>query len=536
MRCVQVSLLLAVCGCVGDIASPPPYPPSTPLPVDPALPTPVSCSAPMNLAPRVRLLSSREYAGAVESLTGVADGLSLASRGDSRHTLFSPTGQVHEALAFELNLKAETVAAAAAPALVAALPCAASPTAACVRTAITSLGARAFRRPLEPAEVTKLEALYALGAAEAKPAEAGLALVLEALLQSPSFLNLVQVGGTNGVLSPHETAATLAFLLTESLPDAALLAAASAGQLSTREQVRAQVDRLLATDLARDVVSSRLSRWLEADDVENVAKGSAAFTAPLKGAMTAELSGFLREAVFGGEGDLAGLFEAGRTTITAPLGEWYGVPASAFTGAAALSIALPPERRGVLTLPAFLTSHAQFDNSSTVFRGLFINRFLLCRDTGAPPPGAVGTNPSPGSMPKNQREKAELRIANAPCSGCHASFEPFGVLFEHYDELGRYRAEESGLPVDSSWTLKTLNELSGPTASVLELAPKLAKTAVVRACVARAFSAVATAKAASPGMCAPPEVVSAFEQSSGSLAELMSAVAVWAASAPRVSP
>ncbi|MBL8950931.1 MAG: DUF1592 domain-containing protein [Myxococcaceae bacterium] len=544
MRRPLLSLLaLCIIACVGDITTRAPGSnidgPGGEVPIGteppgPGEPSKVNCSAPLELPPRVRLLDSREWAGAVTALTGVTSGLTLSTRGDSTHVLFSPTaGQVHEALAFELNQKSEAIAAAAAPALAASLPCAGAVTATCIRDFVRSLGSRALRRPLDAAELSKLEGLYALGAEEARPVEAGLALVLEALLQSPSFLNLVQLGGTGGSLSPHETAATLAFLLTEAPADAPLLAAAESGQLSTPEQVRAHVDRLLEGERARTVATSRFGRWLEADGILDVSRAQAELTGTVKSAMRAELNAYLQAATWSGEGSLDGLLSGTRTTVTAPLADWYGLPASSFSGSAALDIALPAERKGVMTLPAFLASHAQFDNSSTVFRGLFINRFLLCRDTGAPPPGAVGSDPKPGSMPRNQREKAELRIANAPCSGCHASFEPFGVLFEHYDAIGRHRTHESGLPVDASWSLKYPNEVAGPTASVLELTPKLAGSAVVRHCVARAFSSVAAARAPSPGVCAPPEVLAAFEGSNGNLRELLRSVAVWAATSPR---
>jgi hypothetical protein len=36
------------------------------------------------------------------------------------------------------------------------------------------------------------------------------------------------------------------------------------------------------------------------------------------------------------------------------------------------------------------------------------------------------------------------------CAGCHRLWDPIGFGFEHYDEGGRYRTTEGGLPVNSA--------------------------------------------------------------------------------------
>ena len=56
--------------------------------------------------------------------------------------------------------------------------------AAAARQFIRSFGLKAFRRPLEPAEVKRYEALFA----EGEGFSGGARLVVEAMLQSPHFL------------------------------------------------------------------------------------------------------------------------------------------------------------------------------------------------------------------------------------------------------------------------------------------------------------------------------------------------------------
>ena len=43
--------------------------------------------------------------------------------------------------------------------------------------------------------------------------------------------------------------------------------------------------------------------------------------------------------------------------------------------------------------------------------------------------------------------------AGTTCNTCHKLFDPLGFGFEHYDEAGRYRDQEVGLPIDSAGNL-----------------------------------------------------------------------------------
>ena len=41
----------------------------------------------------------------------------------------------------------------------------------------------------------------------------------------------------------------------------------------------------------------------------------------------------------------------------------------------------------------------------------------------------------------------------SPCKNCHESMDPFGLMFENYDAIGRYRQELEGAPIDPSVSL-----------------------------------------------------------------------------------
>ncbi len=49
----------------------------------------------------------------------------------------------------------------------------------------------------------------------------------------------------------------------------------------------------------------------------------------------------------------------------------------------------------------------------------------------------------------------------AACMSCHAKIDPWGIAFENYDALGRWRNEIDGQPVDASSRLFNDQELKG---------------------------------------------------------------------------
>ncbi len=106
------------------------------------------------------------------------------------------------------------------------IPC--KPSAACRTRFIREFGLKAFRRPLEPEEQKRYEALFSRETDFYKGAQ----LVVEAMLQSPTFLFRLEET-TNPKWKPYVTASRLSYTLWDTMPDAALLASAARGELAT---------------------------------------------------------------------------------------------------------------------------------------------------------------------------------------------------------------------------------------------------------------------------------------------------------------
>ncbi|WP_437817504.1 DUF1592 domain-containing protein [Sorangium sp. So ce1078] len=137
----------------------------------------------------------------------------------------------------------------------------------CATELVERLGQRAYRRPLEADEIQGLVSLYALGR-QSGGASRGFRLVIEGLLQSPSFLYHAEVG-ESGV--PSETpepidgyglASRLSFFLWNSIPDTELVDLAADSSLIERDVLASQVDRMLRDPRAGATIALFHRQWL----------------------------------------------------------------------------------------------------------------------------------------------------------------------------------------------------------------------------------------------------------------------------------
>ncbi|HTU61199.1 MAG TPA: DUF1592 domain-containing protein, partial [Polyangiales bacterium] len=118
---------------------------------------------------------------------------------------------------------------------------------------IASVGRRLFRRPLTAAEVSRLQPLFDMGAAEGGFAS-GAEMVLAAMLQAPQFLYRSELGQPGTALTGYEIAAKLSLWLRDTSPDKALLDAAESGELDTAQGVSAAASEMLEDPVAIGVM------------------------------------------------------------------------------------------------------------------------------------------------------------------------------------------------------------------------------------------------------------------------------------------
>ena len=134
---------------------------------------------------------------------------------------------------------------------------------ACQNAIIEHLGPRLFRRPLSPAEQASYRAFMSnLGGLD------GVEWGIARLLVSPHFHHHLELEGTPAEgrrrVDAFAVASRLAFGLTGTLPDEALLSAAANHRLDTLDQAATEARRLLESPAAQRRLRELLSRWTQA--------------------------------------------------------------------------------------------------------------------------------------------------------------------------------------------------------------------------------------------------------------------------------
>jgi hypothetical protein len=475
---------LAVCGCgeagsrqATGAAGAPPTTPETGSPIET-----MTCGAAPLVPQRLWRLSNAQYGNAVRDLLGLAQAPSVTGGGQSAFSFYSAdTETVSDALAFSYSAAAEAAAQAAD---VEALAACASGEAqeACAVRFIATLLPRAFRRPAGEVELAELLAVYRAGAAEGHAG--ALRLVVEAVLNAPSFVYRRELGtpidAERAELTPHEIAAELSFLLLDSLPDAGLLAAADSGALSTAAGVQQELERLLTLPRVQENLTRVVVDWFGAPQVQSKSKHDPGFDEALKSDLVSESRQFVHDNLWSGSGTLNGLITSGRTFLNQRLAAFYGVQAAGATETQFVPFDFNDgQRAGILTQASIMATHADVEQTSVVLRGRFVRAEVLCLQP-LPPPPAIASDPAivaALAAAQTERARAEYRASNPVCQACHAGLDPLGLPFERFDAMGRYRSQLLGAPVDASAELAPTSlggnpALSGRVDGAAELAAR----------------------------------------------------------------
>jgi len=412
-------------------------------------------------------------------------------------------------LAEQYMLAAEQLAADAVDNHWSALvPCAATATAtdadACGRDFIAAFGRRAYRRPPDTDDTAILTAVFNAG--KATDLKTGIRLVIATALQSPRFLYRVEFGRTPVAsdrrvtvkdpagaalaeaqivrLDDWEMASRLSYLLWRSMPDDTLLAAAEAGELSTDDQITAQVGRMLADARAHGMIDDFHGQWLRFGEIDGVEKDASMFSgwsASMPGLLRQQAQAFVDDVIWSGDGTLSALFGAPYTFANPALAKFYGIAAPSGSGFEKVMLE-PGQSAGVLTQGGLMSVLAKPNQTSPVHRGKFVREQILCQQLQPPPPN-LQIKPPELSATLTTRERFTQHSADPGCANCHQLMDPIGLGFENFDGAGRFRATENGQSIDASGEVMG-TDVAGPFNGAVELGQKLAGSADVRACVA----------------------------------------------------
>ena len=476
---------------------------------------------------RIWRLSDEQYKNVVTDLLPAVEVPAVTTPGRAAGEFINMAERlpVTGAYASSLRTSVKAVASAAVKDLPALLKCQAGAAPdACTAEFIDRFVPRAFHRPLDAAERQSLLTLYTSGAATSQAD--GIRLVLEAVLQSPSFLYRTELGssstpGASTPLTPYELATELSFLTTDSIPDDALWQVAADGTISKPDVLAQQAERLLQTPRSHQHITRTFLKWLGLGagvTTELNAAQYPEYTDALKTSMLEESTRFLRNLLDNG-GTLGDLVTSRKTYLDSNLATLYGIP---FTGASGfVEATLPEERAGILTQAGVLVSKSR--GHAIVIRGKFVRRDLFCQNVPSPPPNVNIQMFSGGNL--TEREQSTARTSDAVCGACHKLMDPIGISFQKFDALGRYKpTNPDGTDVDSAGSLDGTDQ-DGPVTSPSQLASKLAASDAVRLCVSKQMVTFALGRElGTADECEQNRVAAAVQASGGHLTDLIGAI------------
>ena len=333
------------------------------------------------------------------------------------------------------------------------------------REILTRFAERAFRRPLRPAELERLEKLVESERQSGEKWESAVKSALTAILCAKDFLYLVEGSAeqSGAQLNDWELAARLSYFLWSTMPDEPLFALARAGRLHEPAVLRGEVARML-----RDAKAERFStgfprQWLQLKRVGMFPPDKKLYPdydAHLEKSMIAEGTEFFRE-VLGKNLSLREFLDSDWTMLNARLAEHYAMPGPTGDGFQRVALRAEDHRGGLLTQAGVLSLTSDGQRHRPVHRGKWILETIFNKPPPPPPANVKPIEPTPAGQPKaTLRMKLDAHKSDANCAACHRKIDPLGLAFDHFDAIGRWRTEEvvrggdgANPPVDASGVL-----------------------------------------------------------------------------------
>lgn len=339
---------------------------------------------------------------------------------------------------------------------------------------------RAYRRPVSNKEVARMVKLHETLRKGGMEAEDATVETLAAVLASPGFLLLSEPSPTakRRPLSDWELATRLSYFLWSTMPDERLFNLAEGTGLRDPEVLVEEIERMLADEKADAFFENFSSQWLDLDAIYNVAINPEFFPDfkdETKAEMVAETVAFFTGLVKGNRSALD-LIDSKDAMLNAQLARHYGIPGVSGQELRPVSLPAGSQRGGILTHGSVLTLNSSGDDTHPIKRGVWVLERLL-GDPPPPPPPAVPTlaEESQDGDRQSLKEKLEAHRQQAACMGCHKKIDPWGVAFENYDGVGKWRdtteGAEPALPTTTQ--PKSVNNLEFAKQDVVA-APKLA--------------------------------------------------------------
>jgi mono/diheme cytochrome c family protein len=316
------------------------------------------------------------------------------------------------------------------------------------RQILTRFAERAYRRPVEPAEVEPLVGIVDEGLKLGDTFESSVRTALLAVLCSKNFVYLVEgnLDAPSPKLNDWELASRLSYFLWSTMPDERLLDLARKGKLHEPEVLRAEVRRMMKDKRIGGFADSFPRQWLQLRRVGMFPPDQKLYPDYddyLEKSMVTETTEFFREVMSHNLG-LREFIDSDWTMLNRRLAVHYGI--GGVEGEQFQRVALKPDdhRGGLLTQASILSLTSDGTRHRPVHRGKWILESIIGRPPPPPPANVPAIKTSAPNQPKaSLRAKLEAHKSDANCAACHRKIDPLGLAFDNYDAIGHWRTEEA---------------------------------------------------------------------------------------------
>lgn len=313
------------------------------------------------------------------------------------------------------------------------------------RESIDAFLVRAFRRTPLASEQERYERFFQGRVDDGEDLRTALKTTYKAILCSPNFL-YIEAPQTDPEIHDSKfeafaLASRLSYFMWSSMPDDALMDAASSGALESREQVVAQVERMLDDPKSFAFVEQFTDSWLHLNELGSMPPDSKKFAVyhkrELEPLMKEETRLFFAD-VLKRNLSIRNFLDSDFTYLNRYLADLYGIEGVAGDAFRRVTLDSKSDRGGLLTQASILTATSNGVETSPVTRGIWVLENILGTPPAPPPPDVEPIEPDIRGAVTIRDQLIKHRDVET-CADCHRKIDPIGFALESYDPIGMYR-------------------------------------------------------------------------------------------------
>ncbi len=296
---------------------------------------------------------------------------------------------------------------------------------------------RAFRRDVTTEDVAPYLAIVQHKLSSSYSFEMAMRAALKGVMIAPDFLFLPE---RPGKLDDFALASRLSYFLWSTMPDDELLALAERGELKKPDELRRQVERMLASPKASAFTENLVGQWLGLRQIDATEPSHILYPEYdhlLKVSMIRETELFFDE-VLKHDLSLTNFVSSDFVMVNGRLAKHYGIVGVDGWEFQKKPVPKGSHRGGVLTMASVLKVTANGTTTSPVLRGAWVMDRILGTPPPPPPDNVSVIDPDIRGA-KTIREQLAKHRATEACASCHRQIDPPGFALESFDCIGGWR-------------------------------------------------------------------------------------------------